>query len=728
MNVLLKGSIVDVEVLGHFSEASPIDLADRTYGFWLNRRWRFRSPNPASGDIFLDWHFSLPDGSFSTDPQHFVLLEGFKTMTWGMVTNELFGKSLHVHSLGPIMVGNRELFRWMVWTGRSNFSELTPSVQCDYLSALQEILSDRQSFYPGYEAEGYGWGFHAKGQPSSLSVSEELDDGEDVDSQNDNSVAPDEDFALSEEEGDDDGYTYGQLTNRVRTLYFLHAQRSLLERRRIRVFRNRPYGGKSYGEVAAKIVPHIINRIPALPEAVAIPLLNTVVEWVANKGPSLAAAHQAYHTACAYGDTRLKRRAIKEICAVGFDNESLSKVSWGERGDVQWQDVPDAHRVRLSALMFRDACVLALEYLVGLRISEVCSVVVERFKIKGLPSCIYKRETPDGLYDLYFIKGQIYKDNRRPVARDWVIGAVPRGSKKLPVCAEAILHLHTIWSPLLDVGKDGPLFMHFSNPHSMPLDADGVVAARGTALQRGIRRFVRCWVDLSMLPDFDVHGNDLRRYRSTRGQCIRGHQGRKTFAEYILQTREAAAEALTSHYGHLNKVILFRGYFEPLQRQRSDVENMRLQATINYFVAGADGRSYFGNIADAIQEFFKEHRLAGIKDLEVLRAKVTDIVVSHGIRVFFGAHGNCLISVRPTESRCREASGGASWWFQAPDYISQNVSMCTGCGCFAADSAHLPYWRARMASYKAAAEDPTNRVAVVRFETSKTIVKAIERI
>jgi len=711
-----------------FDESISIDLADQTYSFWLNRRWRFSSPNPASRDIILDWRFSLPNGSFSTDPQHFLLLEGFKTMTWGMITNELFGKSLHVHSLGPIMVGNRELFRWMVWTGRSRFSDLTPSIQNDYLSALQEILADRDAFYPGYEAEGYSWGFHAREQPTEPLTPEESEDDESFGTREVEVTGLEQGLKLTEEAEEDDGYTYGQLSNRVRTLYFLHAQRSMLERRRIAVFHRRPFGDLTYGEVTAKIVPHIINRIPALPESVAIPLLNTVVDWIENKGPILAAAHQSYHAACAHGDKRLKRKALKEICAAGFDDGTLSKLPWGERGDSQWLEIPDAHRVRLSALMFRDACVLALQYLVGLRISEVCSAVAERMKTKGMPSCINKRETPDGLFDLYFFKGKIYKDNRIPFARDWVIGAVPRGSKHLPVCAQALVHLHTIWSPLYVDAQENPLFMHFSNPHSMPRDGDGAVAAKGPTLQRGIRRFVRCWLDLSNLPDFDVHGNDLRRYRSSRGQCIRGHQGRKTFAEYILQARESAAEALTSHYGHLNKVILFRGYFEPLQRQKSDVENMRLQATINYFVAGADGRSYFGNIASAVQAFYTEHGLTGIKDLEVLRAKVKDIVVSHGIRIFFGAHGNCLISVRPTESRCRDASGGASWWFQAPDYISQNISMCTGCGCFAADSAHLPYWRNRMASYEAAAQDPTNRVAVVRFETSKIIVKAIERI
>ncbi|MDM4765988.1 hypothetical protein [Pelomonas sp. SE-A7] len=724
----LKAIAVEAFAPEYFDESNPIDLADRTYSFWRNKRWRFRSPNPASRDIILDWCFSLPDGSFSTDAQHISLLEGFKTMTWGMITNELFGKSLHVHSLGPIMVGNRELFRWMVWTGRSCFSELTPSVQDDYISALQDILANRQSFYPGYEAEGYGLGFNTEEQTTDSITPEESEDDESLSAEDNDLAEPGQSSDLSEEAAEDDGYTYGQLSNRVRTLYFLHAQRSLLESRRIRAFHRRPFGDKTYGEVTAKVVPHVIRRIPALPELVAIPLLNTVVDWIENKGPILAAAHQSYHAACAHGDMRLKRKAINEICAAGFDDRSLSKVPWGERGDVQWQDVPDAHRVRLSALMFRDACVLALQYLVGLRISEVCSAKTERLKNKGLPSCIHKRETPDGLFDLYFFKGQIYKDNRIPFPRDWVIGAVPRGSKKLPVCAQAITHLHTIWSRLYEDEKENPLFMHFSNPHSMPRDADGVVAAKGTTLQRGIRRFVRCWVDLSSLPDFDVHGNDLRQYRSTRGQCIRGHQGRKTFAEYILQARESAAEALTSHYGHLNKVILFRGYFEPLQRQKSDVENMRLQATINYFVAGANGRSYFGNVASAVQAFYNEHGLTGIRDLETLRGKVKDIVVSHGIRIFFGAHGNCLISVRPTESRCREASGGASWWFQAPDYISQNVSMCTGCGCFAADSAHLPYWRNRMASYEAAAQDPTNRVAVIRFETSKIIVKAIERI
>jgi hypothetical protein len=600
-----------------------------------------------------------------------------------------------------------------------SFQDLTPQNQRDFVAALPVLLTNREEIYPGFRQYGYSVGYHS---PSLTEGDTEADDDDVEDEISDEDVIADLD-------SEDCGYSYHQVSNRLRVLSFIHGQRKLIKKRGIPMFNKPPFDGEAYGTVASRITPYVINRLPAVPEAVALPLLSAVLDWVDRIGPTLAAAHQRYQCAIWGNDKRLMKMAMREIDSLGFDYATLSKLPWKERPAVPGSDEPnlsDSHRVRLSALMYRDACVLALQYLVGPRVSEICSAIVSRQKKKGLPSCVYKRESPDGHFDIYFLKGKIKKGLPRPVDHDWAVGLAPRGAKHLPLVVRAVTHLHTMWAALNPDTEEYSLFQNFSNRKAMPLDLRHVVPATGMALQRGIRRFVRCFVDLSGLPDFDDFGNDLRPYRDSRGQCIRNHQGRKTFAEYALRTRDSALEALSDHYGHFNTVITYKGYYEPIQRQASELDDMQLSATVNFFVSRAHGKKVFGNMAKQIDSFVSDNGLGDIKDIGVLRDKIKDLVVVHDIRIFFGSHGACFISASPLKSRCRQSGGQVSFLFRTPDYESRSIEMCCGCDCLAVDASNLHYYEKRMETNRVAAGDPTNRTAVARFQTSARIVKAIK--
>lgn len=685
---------------------TPIPLDTKDFRFWANTRWKFATGNPADPYEYVNWDFELPGGGHSTDYEHTALLEGYKTMLWGMLTNDAFGSRMKPASAGSISSGIREVFWWQVHHGHVDLASLTPQNQTDFVNALPTLLTSREEFYPNFYPRGYEIGHYAKADV--LPTIGGSTDGED----------------------DDIGYSYHQVSNRLRIFSFLHAQRALIKKRGIPIFSHAPFSGESYGTVTSKIVPYVINRIPALPEAVALPLLSTVLDWVDRIGPSLAAAHQRFHCAVKGNDSRLLKLAMRQIDALGFDLATLSKLPWRERPEVGLADdsrLTSSHRVRLSALMYRDACVLALEYLVGPRVSEICSAITAQRKENGLPSCIYERESPDGHFDLYFLRGRVTKGVPRPIDHDWVVGLVPRGSKELPMVVRALVHLHTIWSPLNSPFGEYPLFQHFSNGNGMPTNPQNVVRANGMALQRGIRRFIRCFVDLSGLPDFDAHGNNLARYRESAGQCIRNHQGRKTFAEYVLRTRDSALEALSTHYAHFNVAVTYKGYYEPIQRQASELDDMALSSTVNFFVSRAQGKPVFGNMAPEIEAFVFDNGLSDIKDIEVLRETVTDLVRVHNIRIFFARHGACFISAAPLKSRCRESGGQVSFMFNTPDYARRTIEMCCGCDCLAVDATHLPYYENRMEANRKAAADPSNRVAVVRFQSSVRIVNAIRK-
>lgn len=743
------------------SSSSPghafVDLTGKDFSFWRAFVWIFQHTNPAKPVIKFGWSFSLPSGGMSTDPEHVVLLESFKTVVWGMLTNEDYGKSLSVGTLMPMSGGVREAFRWFVWNGLQDFSQLSPKLLSAYLDALPQLIVDKESVYAGFCAEGYNFGYHSpsmrkgeaaqyeddfendeesnyegdeEGLPGSAlgngvagPVRQVAENGEGVDSE----ALVDEDV-----EGDDDGVSYSQVANRVSVLYYIHAQRKLLERRNLPALLEKPFKGKTFGEVSSSITRHVINRIPALPQSVSQPLLTEVFKWVDHIGRRVCDVHSNFHLA-RDGGASLLEDVFDELDAAGFSMSRFARLPWRERLEERVRGLEDPisfgqHRMRLATLLYRDACVLAVQYLAGLRISEVCSVVVSRSKVDGLPSCIYKRVSPDGMTELYFLKAMLVKGRQRPKAKDWVIGCVPCGSDQVPVVVRALDQLHDVISPFLSDEEETPLFLHYANRWGMPRSKDSLLRASGVDLQRGCRRFIRCFVDLSKLPDHDNFGNNLVPYRESKGECIRTHQGRKTFADYCLKTRKSSMSALSFHYGHLNESTTYKGYYEPIQRLADEVESMAHSATVDFFVSRSERKTIFGNMAEAVDRFLAENKLDTITDITVLRIKVQELVLAHDLRIFFNDFGNCFVSVAPLESRCQQAAGGGSWMLRKPNYKTRHITMCAGCNCFVLDSTHLPYWEKRVEDWSSAAKDPTNRVAVNRHLQSLAVVRLFNKL
>jgi hypothetical protein len=683
--------------------------------FWMARVWKFRHTNPATPVVTLNWHFALPTGKFSTDRKFYVLLESFKTVVWGMLSNEAYGKRLSVGTLTSISSGVREAFRWFVWKNINDFSRITPAVQQQFLDVLPKLILAKDEVYPGFVAEGQ-FGHAVKAVEPEFADDEEGDD-------------PQTEGELMLEDG---GFSYSQVANRLAVFYYIRAQRKLLKERGLPVFTQPPFDGKSFGEQTRSLAEWVIKRIPALPPAVSVPLLHEVVRWVDEVGAKVARAHRAYQSAVASRRRKLLTAAFSELDEAGFGEQTLALIPWRERfeegGNALGDPVGlDHHRMRLALLMYRDACVLALQYLAGLRISEVCSPQVLKRKEHGLASCLYKRESPDGLMDLYFLKGLLVKGRQRPVEKDWVIGCVPRGSKELPVVVRALNQLHDVFSPFYSETTEMPLFLHFNNGWGMPGEKSSIVPADGTSLLRGSRRFFRCFVDLSKLPDFDEFGNNLVRYRESKGQCTRTHQGRKTFAEFCLKTSKSTLSPLSFHFGHLTEAITYSGYFQPIQRFGQELETMAYSASVDFLVSRAEGKPVFGKMAKEIERFLDDFGLKSIKDIKLLREKVEGIVVAHDLRIYFHVEGNCFISALPMRSRCQEADGGASWMFKRPNYMTRTVSMCGGCDCFLLDESHLPYWINREANWREAARDPTNFIAVKMHQQSRTVLRFFKK-
>jgi hypothetical protein len=218
-----------------------VDLERGDFSFWYARVWRFRHSNPAVPMMSVNWAFNLPSGGFSTDPEHIVLLEGFKTVLWGMLTNDGYGRRLSVGSLTSMGGGIREAFRWLVWRGFSDFGQISAAVQEQYLDVLPRLILARDEVYPDFAAEGYSYGYHAR--PATVEAEQSSEEG-------DEKQVP----STADSAQEDDGFSYSQVANRISVIYYIHAQRSLLAKRGLPVFAPAPFKGKTVGEVSAGLV------------------------------------------------------------------------------------------------------------------------------------------------------------------------------------------------------------------------------------------------------------------------------------------------------------------------------------------------------------------------------------------------------------------------------------------------------------------------------------------
>lgn len=218
------------------------------------------------------------------------------------------------------------------------------------------------------------------------------------------------------------------------------------------------------------------------------------------------------------------------------------------------------------------------------------------------------------------------------------------------------------------------------------------------ALLRGTKRFIFSEVDLSHLPDNNVHDEDLGMYRDSRGLCIRTHQGRKTFAAYILEARTSLLRAVSEHFKHMNVAMTEGGYFPAVSRLRGDAEAMRFAQSVAFFTEAIQGKKVYGRMGEVIERYFGGKEWRDSKSLGELERKVAELVQVHDLRIFFSSHGNCLIRAKPLDSRCRAATDTVSWQATTPDYSARSPGLCAGCGCFAMDSAHRPFWENRVHS------------------------------
>ncbi|MDN5540127.1 hypothetical protein, partial [Comamonas sp.] len=460
------------------------------------------------------------------------------------------------------------------------------------------------------------------------------------------------------------------------------------------------------GELYGAIAKYVVNRIPPLPDEVALPIMEEAFSWVEYKGKDVLALQDIYfdnlrRNSCSTNDSPAKLKCLaKEISEFEFSLSPKLGIPWREPiigEEVIRPDLGEAFWAPtqvLRNLLFRvrDAAIICLHSLVGIRVSEVCSIKSGHGK-EGLPRCVTKKISKSGALELFFLEGILSKGVAVPRAEEWLLGCRPAGSTELPITVKAIQLVEKLWAPWRKLGETDYLFLTFSQPKSLPRVKTGVVQLASGVLSEYLKQFIYYEVDLSNLPDKNEIGEELGRYRNSRGYCIRPHQWRKTFAAYVLESRASLLPAVRQHFKHVSDAMTESAYFPAVMRLRQESDSFRAALTVDFFNEFIDGKPLVGGMAELMGKWFDESfRKMGRSEREKALA---NLVFVHDLRIFFSDHGNCLIRANPLASRCRTATDSQAWSSVSPDFNVRTPSMCSGCGCFVLDVTHLPFWKTR---------------------------------
>lgn len=710
-------------------ETGRASFAVSSTSFWPDEVWRLDTTTPGQR-YFIGWKFKLPNGTFSTDECHATLLECFKVIVWGMLSHGgTYGKALKPGSLPSMGVGMRELFKWMVHCSYLSFVELDAAAQADFLLDLPIILANRRKFYGSSIVDvSYDGDAAFIARTSAKSGFDEPEYADDAD--------------------DEETFSYSQVLYRINTFYHIFYQKKALLSCGLPALLAAPFDGKLVGSITSKISKYLVNRIPPLPDEVALPLLKQALTWIDFKAKDILQLQTEFVTC--RNDAMVAGLSISG--AIHRTNKILQsfEFSIAQGNEYSWRKpLPELERINhpgLGAVEYnptqnlrnlvvraRDASVIALQYMVGLRAGEICSAKGGWAEGNDLPDCIVRRYSKNGLIEMFFLKGIISKGVSHPRADEWLLGCRPVGSSFFPVPVRAVMLLERLYRPWRNLGGTGDLIVNFAQKKGLPVAPESVSKITSGALLRGTKRFIFSEVDLSHLPDTNIHDEDLEAYRDSKGLCIRTHQGRKTFAAYILESKTSLLRSVSEHFKHMNVALTEAAYFPAVSRLRGDAESMRFAQSVAFFVEAAQGKKVYGRMGEVVERYFGGKEWRETMPLRELEKKVTELVQVHDLRIFFSSHGSCLINANPLNSRCRAATDTVSWDATTPDFSARSPGLCAGCGCFAMDSAHRPFWENRVNTMtlvvSAASSEQQSRefrVHQVRLEQAKNVLKIFD--
>lgn len=640
---------------------------------WQDRKWFLDNPTPGAGPLTstIIWDLLFEDGTNLLDACHADLLEQFRRLAWSLFVDPRAGKALKPGNAFILSVGLRELLAWMVKHRHASMSELDGAASKRYLNDLQARV------------DGI-----AQDDPLENLLDENAPEAIDTADQEDNEeTLHDADEALQ--------VTETWVRMRLMVWRRMWDQRGAMRAAGVAPLPEDPFGGQIISTLARKMATKAIQKIPPLPDEVAVAIMNAAHAYMATAAPDVL--HMVEDCL-----------ALRDICSHA-DTVSRCMKKWEfsvPAGSDQPWHVPLAEvasplgTLRLLADGLSRACLIILQSETGMRANELCSLPAGIDPETGLPACIEKRLSKSGMLELFYLKGTLSKTRPTPESATWLLAARPRGSDVLPNSVRAVEVIQKLLQPFRDMagGKAREaLFVTFDVGASFPTDGQFVTALSIETLLRWQKRFVADHVDWTTVKATP----DTVKYINSTGQWLRTHQWRKTYAQFVFQANPKLLPAIARQFKHLSIAMTEGAYINTNDALLKDVAEHNLYRTADRLLEFARGTApkMEGRLARLLEKYQGELGtiITGKNDSEARQAMLA-WCSQRSLKLFFHGYGGCIPGLAPTEAECHKRAQTVHWANTAPNYATREPSVCTGCFLFMVGPESVEFWRDRYVS------------------------------
>ncbi|MFA3864266.1 hypothetical protein P2B13_16770 [Xanthomonas perforans] len=500
--------------------------------------------------------------------------------------------------------------------------------------------------------------------------------------------------------------THAGVIPSVNVLTLIYRQRLAMSSLGARTLKIAPYDDKSPYEVVNKELglKRGSKTIPAIPDEVAIPILNAASRVMDRSVEALRVAVGKILTIRGF------KKDWDEISAAdrlelyaqvnAFAKEMQIPMPNGEEslllgekatrrnseGDHFVLDKP-LLVLRYLIVTCVAACSIVLQAGTGMRAHELLSLRAKASRTNGWPACLHSSVTPDGLLEMFYVEATTAKRGR-PRQADWLIGARPVGADYMPPTVRAVLALNELLKEFRDLGGQSELLITLRAKGGLPTTAASVTSMNGGYLARLQREFLLNWVDFSMLA-----GQEHAAYKKGR---IRPHQWRPTFATFVFRTNPNMLKPLSEHYKHVNDAITCRYYIgnDPtLVSACSDAQAMSAVHVLRSITfSSAPMAGGFSKVVSAVRKALSlELTNESLSDDETAARYVNENEVS----LWNTPYGRCWASQLPSKSLCNQRAGTSTFAATKPNLKVAHLELCLGCSCLAISPEHEDFWRNR---------------------------------
>lgn len=590
-----------------------------------------------------------------TDPRFENLLEEMKCLAWTLVFDRSEGAMLKEGSISRMAVGFQDLMSWMMERGHVSFSSITNQESWSFLNWFRENHArDRQGKQRQRDA------------------------------------------------------TFSTAWQSLHSLTYVFEQGTALEERGFRPMPCVPYDGRNAHELVTQELGYVRgDKMDAIPDDIALPVLREAARWVEERTDDLIRLHREWLAEVEEASSAAKRvDAIQTFLKdFRFSNDPATGRPWtsfeNQIKRVSSYGTTTLHPGNVPRRMVCDfigACLIVLQGMTGMRPSDVASIQTLNQVQRGvLPSCIESKLSPDGLTEMFLLRG--VEQKRTHEEHSWVLGERLTGAEDYPLPVKAVMALDYLLAPYREAAAATSLVITFRYPLSMAVEGRYIGSVNTTWFNNIQRDFIVNMAGIPVTPH--------KRGKEKTGFEFRSAQWRTTFAMFVIRTNKRALGPLAKHFHHADTLMTEHGYIgnDPELLQLVDDARVNI-ATNTLYGLISDAEAFAGGLRSHLNDVCSDlgeqiNALTAADGLEMIRG----MVLTHDLRLHFTDYGACGIAVTSSAARCHELAGRSSVGQVRPDFRVRRPSVCAGCRNFLISTEHLDYWKTRTEQLEAAKSD-----------------------